>query len=197
MTIQHRQFDDYEEYVQLQGGKARAQRDHLLKVLPRDTASFRKVFADVKRFLRPGPVLCLGARSGAEVNAANDTGFKGSVGLDLHPVGKNVQQGDWHAMPFADASFPNVFCNSLDHCLSLDKLAAEVQRVLTPDGIFYVMASDRDPHKTLDKWIAKGGNEALYWQTSDDLRDALVARGFKLVNGKKSGKWGCYVLTKV
>lgn len=196
MTIRHRDFPDYDAYVYAQGGKARSKRAQLLAALPRDIKAFRRVFDQADRYLLRGPILCIGARSGAEVTAAIECGFKGSQGLDLHPVGKNVRQGDWHSMPFADASFANVFSNSLDHCLSLDKLATEVRRVLVDDGVFYVRASDRDPGKTLETWIAKGGNEALYWQTADDLRDALLERGFVKVASWRDRIWGCYVIRR-
>jgi ubiquinone/menaquinone biosynthesis C-methylase UbiE len=104
-----------------------------------------------------------------------------------------VLQADWHALPFADQSFANIYSNSLDHCLSLERLTAQVQRVLVRDGRFYVMATNRDD-ATLEGWLAKGGNEALFWQTSDDLRDAICALGFAVVRQWRTGKWGHYVL---
>jgi SAM-dependent methyltransferase len=192
MTIASRTFENYDEYVYKQGGKARGRRDHLLKHLDKNTESFERVFRTAAAHLTSGAVLCLGARTGAESIGATRAGFKGSVGIDLHPVGPTVQQGDWHALTFADASFANVYSNSLDHCLYLDKLAAEVRRVLVPAGRFYVMATNR-ADSNLEDWLAKGGNEGLFWQTSDDLRDALCDRGFALKKAWRDGKWGHYV----
>lgn len=192
MTIASRTFDNYEEYVYKQGGKARGRRDHLLKHAAKNTESFERVFRKAAPHLKAGPVLCLGARTGAESIGATRAGFKGSVGIDLHPVGETVLQGDWHDLQFPDGSFANAYSNSLDHCLYLDRLASGVTRVLSPDGRFYVMATNREG-ATLEDWLAKGGNEGLFWQTSDDLRDALCDRGFALKKAWRDGKWGHYV----
>lgn len=192
--LAHRTFKSYDEYVFKQGGKARGNRDKLMKHHARHIESYAGLFREAKRFLRSGAVLCLGARTGAESLGAEKAGFTGSVGIDLHPVGPTVLQGDWHDLQFPDASFPNVYCNSLDHCLHLDRLTAEVTRVLAKDGRFYVMATNRDEH-SLAKWQAETKhNEALFWQTSDDLCAAICEYGFALVKTWHTGKWGHYVL---
>jgi hypothetical protein len=76
--------------------------------------------------------------------------------------------------------------------LYLDKFTSEVKRVLVPDGRFYLMATNR-AGADLETWMAKGGNEALYWQTSDELRDAVLGFGFMLHEQWRDGKWGHYV----
>ena len=189
--IAHRPFATYESYVYHQGGKARGRREHLLAHVERNTDGFRRTFLRAKKYLRPGSILCLGARTGAESIGAVKAGFAGSVGIDLHPVGPTVLQGDWHNLQFADGAFANAYTNSLDHCLYLDKFASEVVRVLEPKGRFYLMATNRD--LSHEDWIAKGGNEALYWQTSDQLRDAIVGYGFECRASWRDGKWGHYV----
>jgi SAM-dependent methyltransferase len=193
MSLAHRSFATYDAYVYHQGGKARGRREHLLAHVDRNTESFTRLFRKAKEHLKKGPILCLGARTGAESIGATQAGFKGSVGIDLHPVGATVQQGDWHALTFADRSFANAYCNSLDHCLYLDRFTSEVQRVLQPEGRLYVMATNR-PGQTEADWRAKGGNEALYWETSDDLCAAIVGLGFTLVKSWRDGKWGHYIL---
>lgn len=192
--IAYRPFDTYDEYVYKQGGKARGRREHLLAHLEKNTESFARTFRKATPYLKAGSILCLGARTGAESIGAVQSGFAGSVGIDLHPVGPTVLQGDWHDLQFADRSFANVYSNSLDHCLYLDRLATGVKRVLMPGGRFYVMASNREG-QTLEQWQQKWGksNEGLYWQTSDDLRDALVELGFTVVKEWRDGKWGHYV----
>jgi SAM-dependent methyltransferase len=190
--IAHRTFETYDEYVYKQGGKARGRREHLLAHVKKNTESFARTFRRAAKHLKPGPMLCLGARTGAESIGAVQAGFAGSVGIDLHPVGPTVLQGDWHDLQFPDQSFANVYSNSLDHCLYLDRLAAQVKRVLVADGRFYVMATNRD--LTEADWIAKGGNEALYWQTSDQLSEAICAYGFTVKKAWRDGKWGHYVL---
>jgi SAM-dependent methyltransferase len=187
--IAHRTFETYEDYVYKQGGKARGKRAELLAHLPQNIESFARTFRRAAAYLTPGAVLCLGARTGAESIGATEAGFTGSVGIDLHPVGPTVIEADWHALPFPDASFANVYSNSLDHCLDLEKLAGQVRRVLTPNGRVYIMATNREGH-TLEAWQAKGGNEALFWQTSADLSAAICAYGFAEAHAWRDGKWG-------
>lgn len=191
--IAHRAFSDYDEYVYKQGGKARGRREHLLTHLPKNIENFERIFRHAAQQLKAGSVLCLGARTGAESIGATQAGFTGSVGIDLHPVGPTVIQGDWHHLPFGAATFANAYTNSLDHCLHLELLSAEVRRVLMSGGRFYLMATNRDG-ATVEEWQAKGGNEALYWQTSDELRDAVCAHGFTVKASWRDGKWGHYVL---
>jgi SAM-dependent methyltransferase len=184
-------FKDYAEYVYKQGGKARGRREHLLAHAAKNTESFARVFRKAAPLLKPGSILCLGARTGAESDGALQAGFKGSVGIDLHPVGPTVLQGDWHDLGFPDASFANCYTNSLDHCLYLDKFCAQVTRVLQPNGRFYLMATNRP--KSLEEWLGEGGNEGLYWQTSDELKDAICGYGFEVKKSWLDGKWGHYV----
>lgn len=190
--IKHRTFTDYEQYVYKQGGKARGNRDKLLAHVKKNTEGFERTFRRAATYLKPGSVLCLGARTGAESLGAARAGFKGSVGIDLHPVGPTVLRGDWHDLTFPDGSFQNVYSNSLDHCLYLDKLTAGVKRVLVKDGRFYVMATNR-VGANVETWLAKGGNEALYWESSDELRDAICGLGFTVSHSWHDGKWGHYV----
>lgn len=192
MSLAQRTFDNYEHYVHEQGGKAHRLRDFLLEHMPKQVESFTRTFQRAAEHLAPGAVLCLGARTGAESLGAVAAGFPGSVGIDLHPVGPTVIRGDWHAIPFADASFANAYCNSLDHCLYLDRFAAEVRRVLTRGGRLYVMATNR-PGNTAEAWLERFSNEALHWETSDQLSDAICAYGFTVTATWDTGKWGHYV----
>jgi SAM-dependent methyltransferase len=166
----------------------------LMKHHARHIDSYAGLFRAAAKYLAPGPVLCLGARTGAESLGAEKAGFTGSVGIDLHPVGPTVLAGDWHDLQFPSASFPNIYCNSIDHCLHLDRLTAEVTRVLAPNGRFYVMGTNREAH-SLEQWQTQTKhNEALFWQTSDDLAAAICAFGFAVVKQWHTGKWGHYVL---
>lgn len=191
--IAHRDYPSYADYVYDQGGKARGRREELLAHLDKNTDAFARTFRDAAPHLKAGPVLCLGARTGAESIAFTRAGFPGSVGIDLHPVGPTVIEADWHQLPFPAAAFANCYSNSLDHCLYLDRLAAEVTRVLQPGGRFYVMATNREDH-TEAEWRSKPNNEALFWQTSRDLIEAICAYGFVPVREWRHRKWGHHVL---
>ena len=190
--IATRTYVDYEQYIHKQGNKARTRRDFILAHLPKNTESFRRVFLRAKSELTPGSVLCLGARSGAESLGAEAAGFPGSAGIDLHPVGPSVVQGDWHQIPFPDSRFNNVYVNCLDHCLYLDRLCREVHRVLVPPGRFYVMASNRTG-VDIQEWQGNLGAEAMYWETSDELAHAICGYGFTVTRKWRERKWGHYI----
>lgn len=196
--IIRREFSSYEEYVHQQGGKARGRREELLASLPAQTRGFSSLFVNARPHLKDGPVLCLGARTGAEMVAFDRLGLTGSVGIDLHPVGKGVRAGDWHAMPeFADASFANVYTNSFDHCLYLDKACSEIRRILQPGGRFYLMASDKglkDAARAEEWTRSKKHNEAIYWSRAEELRDAVLECGFRHLKTWKVGCWTHFIL---
>lgn len=191
--IVHRQYDSYEDYVDRQGGKASKDTAFLLRHLEKKTGWWEREFRRASGHLIQGPMLCLGARTGAENIGAVRAGFRGSEGIDLHPVGPSVVRGDWHALPIEWVGrYTTVFCNSLDHCFHLGDLCLEVKRVLAPDGRFYVMATNR-PGQTAERWLRGKGHEALYWDTSDELRDAICAQGFRVTAEWHKGKWGHYI----
>ncbi len=102
-------------------------------------------------------------------------------------------QGDWHDLQFPDRSFANVYTNSLDHCLYLDRMLAQVARVLDKHGRFYLMATNRRPHVNGWSGAQNRGNEAMHWDDSDDLRDAICGAGFTVTHQWRDGKWGHYV----
>lgn len=198
MSLIQRAYTSYADYVRLQGLKATRERVALLATRPKALERFTHDFQSAQRHLRPGPVLCLGARTGAEVLAFARAGFTGSVGIDLYPIGDCVIHADWHALPFVDASVPNVYTNSLDHCLYLDRLATEVHRVLVPKGIFYVMASDRPLGKNSQAWLTTGGqHEALFWDQADDLCHALASYHFAPIAAWRVGVWSHFILMRV
>lgn len=198
--ICRRDFESYETYCEAQGQKARRSRHALVNSLPVQVRRFTALFREAQPELRPGPVLCLGARTGAEVFAAEACGFAGSVGIDLHPLHPDVRRGDWHAMPeFSDGSFPNVYTNSFDHCLKLEVACAEIRRILSADGVFYLMASDRGLKDAAEarRWQQRPHSEALFWSHSDELRDLVVACGFQTRKAWRSGCWGHYILGRL
>lgn len=200
MTILRREFESYDAYVQAQGRKARYKRKELLAGDPKRVEHFVAIFNAARMHLNLGPVLCLGARTGAENEAAERCGYKGSVGVDLHPVGANVKQGDWHKLKFRSGSFSNAYTNSFDHCLYLDRAVAEIHRVLSAYGAFYLMASDKGVKNEQRErsWLAEPKhNETLYWSHSDALRDAVLAcGGFRLRKEWRVDQWGHYVFER-
>jgi len=59
-----------------------------------------------------------------------------AVRIDLNPGRDNRRMvvGDFHALQYADASVDVVYTNSLDHAFELERVLAEVRRVLKPEG---------------------------------------------------------------
>jgi SAM-dependent methyltransferase len=119
-------------------------------------------------------VLCLGAREGAEVRAFLDRGAS-AVGVDLNPGPDNpwVVRGDFHALQFADGSADLVYSNSLDHAFDLERMLAEVKRVLAPEGTFLVELA-----RGTEEGGGRGFYEALSWPRADAMIARLEAAGF-------------------
>ena len=182
--IHSKTFETYDDYIQCQGMKL----PYVLEKMKssnmhqRRLVGFTKMFVKAKEHMIGGRVLCLGARTGEEVEAARKAGFLYSIGVDLYPVGNCVVKADWHDLPFDDNSFENVFTNSLDHCFDLPKLVMEVKRVLIPGGVFFLVASEKFAWATIpiQDRMKKSKNEALFWDNADELMMEFKRAGLKL-----------------
>ena len=202
MIVQKTGFD-YETYVEQQGKKANnpAKRMSLLSATSTDKRArkFQGIFRDAETDLKPGKILCLGARTGCEVVAARNCGFNDSMGIDLHPIGDIVVQGDWHDIPFKSGSFDNAFTNSIDHCYDVEKLAREVFRILNPGGMFYFMLSEKQmlsSKKDKDDYMLHSQN-FLFWEDGHDLALEFEKYGFGIVKEwKYRNRWLSYLLRK-
>ena len=186
MALVQRQYKFYGQYVNRQGGKR-----HLVAKFQKHALWFAKYFRAAAPHLRRGRVLCLGARTGAEIQGAILAGFVGSRGIDLQPLKTDFPPliaGDWHNIPFQAHEFDNAYSNSLDHCYSLTQMCAEIRRVLVPGGRFYVMATNRHNH-TVEEFLRGMPHEALYWDDVKDLQNGIVATGFSVVAEWQYRKW--------
>ena len=192
MIIQ-RQVDDYQQYIYDQGRKARDQAEKLVGSKDKRIRQFISVFDKIKPHMKPGGVLCLGARTGCEVEAAIIAGFTGSIGIDLHPLHPDVIEADWHKMPFGSGIFMNIFTNSLDHCADFYLLADEIRRVLAPGGRFVFSATDRSTMRA-EGWVKKPNNEYLFWANPDELSDKFQAYGFAPKHREAIGRNVVYVM---
>lgn len=194
MIHYRRYYREYEQYRWQQGIKARIKPEELRAEIAVRTGRFARTFKKLRKnkWMVGGGVLCLGARTNCEVVGAIRAGFKGSVGVDLYPLGDSMIRADWHNLPFEDRSFENVFTNSLDHCYNFLKLALEISRVLIPGGIFvfethagYAMLQSG---KSLEKMINLHDFNSMFWDDTWDLIDELRSVGlwiFAQSNGDK------------
>lgn len=127
-------------------------------------------------FLKEGMVvLCLGARTGGEVEAFLNLDYF-AVGVDVNP-GKNnpfVVYGDFHAIQFPAKSVDVVYTNSLDHALDIKQVISEIKRVLKPNG--YLILEPMRGKQEEECW---GFWDSLSWERIDDLLGLFRQDGFK------------------
>jgi SAM-dependent methyltransferase len=174
--ISRRIYPDYNSYVEHQKTKFSAQRSK--RVMAHDQ-TFHDALADrltrLPHELGGRSVLCLGARQGTEVRCFIERGAF-AVGIDLNPGpgNRHVVVGDFHALQFADGSIDVVYTNSLDHAFDLDRILAEVSRVLRPGGLFIVEANAAD-----DGSASAGPYEAMAWESPGALADRIATGGFE------------------
>jgi glycosyltransferase involved in cell wall biosynthesis len=97
---------------------------------------FRQIFSGHQKVLATcKKALCLGARTGQEVEALREIGLE-AIGVDLVPREPLVIRGDFHHLPFKEHSIDFIFTNSFDHALDPQRVASEIERVLKPGGYF-------------------------------------------------------------
>ncbi len=163
-----RVYGSYDEYVQHQGAKLDEILPRLRETEDQDFAEFRRRFETCPQLREARNVLCLGARIGTEVRALHALGHF-AIGIDLNPGADNryVLPGDFHAIVFPDGSLDAIYSNALDHAFDLDKVMAEVRRLLRPGGLFVV-----DLLQGSDQGFVPGEYEAMIWRD----RNAFLRR---------------------
>ena len=137
-ALARRVYPDYGTYLAHQRLKLDAHRTSSLAAHDQRLAAALGERLDAAGLpLRDRTVLCLAARTGAEVRAFRERGAS-AVGIDLNPGPDNpwVIRGDFHALERPDASVDVVYMNSLDHAFDLDALLREIRRVLKSGGVF-------------------------------------------------------------
>lgn len=137
-AIETRRYGSYQEYLEHQKQKTLdpLRREKWLgKEWELKIQGFEQLFqghwSHISRCKR---ALCLGARTGQEVQALRNLGVE-AIGIDLVPCEPLVVEGDIHAVPFDNESFDLVFSNVFDHSLYPEKFIEEIERVLKPGGV--------------------------------------------------------------
>lgn len=177
--FQQREYPDYETYIEHQKTKLSALRSK--SVTSHDRRLYSALSDRLERMdtdFHGKSVLCLAARQGSEVRAFIDRGAF-AVGIDLNPGVENryVVVGDFHDLQFADRSVDWVYTNSLDHAFDLDRILAEVKRVLRPGGGFILEANVSND----DGSAAAGPYESMVWEDVERLLDRVRQQGFSVV----------------
>jgi SAM-dependent methyltransferase len=183
MGIKKRKYENYKEYLRHQSQKLNIGiRRKIKKFMPDhfdgNVRSFEKRVNGFKKYIKEGKILCLGARTGAEVVAFRNLGFSETVGIDINP-GKNnkyVIKGDFHNMDFEDGVFDTIYCNCIDHAWNLSSLSKEIHRVLKNDAylvleIDHLLKKDKNERKKLLNKNSK--YESIMWDDFDDIKDGF------------------------
>jgi SAM-dependent methyltransferase len=171
--FKQREYASYDQYLQHQQSKL--QYLDLTEYDRNYRQQLRERLAGWTDLIRGANVLCLGARQGTEVKAFIDLGCK-AIGIDLNPGGSNplVIKGDFHNLPFDTASKDIVFTNSLDHVFDIQKVIAQVTRVLKPGGWLVIELICGEEEATAPDHYA-----SFWWKKTDDVVALLEKHGFK------------------
>lgn len=168
--LRHRSYDSEADYVKHQRSKLDTRQEWVSEV----DQMVERVIADRLPDVSGRSVLCLAARLGGEVRAFRSAGAF-AIGIDLNPGDSNrwVLPGDFHALDFSDDSVDVVFTNSLDHALDVTKVAAEIARVVKPQGLVIL---------EIGKGKSEGGDfgrwEATSWERLEDVVAVFAGCGF-------------------
>jgi SAM-dependent methyltransferase len=130
--------------------------------------------------------LCLGARTGAEVNAFRKLNFF-SIGIDIN-YPKNspyVVFGDFHNLQFPNESFDIVYSNCIDHTYDLNKFVNEAKRVCKKDGLIIF---DLQKGKQDDERYNFGNFEALGWTNTDIIIKKICENDLSVVSKENISK---------
>ena len=137
-----RKYDNYQDYINFQKEKTTdpVRREKWLNAEWRSKIDgFKQEFRKVKGNLAPdAKILCLGARTGQEVQALFEMGYSESIGIDIVPHPPLVIEGHIHDLAFANDTFDMVYSNVVDHSLYPEKMISEIERVLKVGGIAFL-----------------------------------------------------------
>jgi len=189
MSIMRREYDNYDSYLKHQAAKLTiGVKKKIKKFMPeyfeKNMQAFKKRIGGFQKYVKQGKILCLGARTGAEVAAFKNLGFEDSIGIDLNPGKHNkyVVKGDFHHMPFNDSDFSTVYCNCIDHAWNLKALSKETGRVLQDNGVLileidHLLNKNKKRRKELLKKPSK--YESVLWGDFKDIEKQFEE--FKLI----------------
>ncbi|MGF1640384.1 MAG: class I SAM-dependent methyltransferase [Rhodospirillales bacterium] len=171
--IATRKYASYEEYLAHQASKFERVVDRLHETEDEDLTEFTRRFRDCAPLAEARSVLCLGARLGTEVRALHALGHF-AVGIDLNPGEGNacVLPGDFHAVVFPDGSVDAIYTNCLDHVFDLERMIAEIRRMLRPRGLFIA-----DVLAGYEEGFTPGAYEATHWRSAEAFIGRIAALG--------------------
>lgn len=189
MSIDNRKYKNYDKYLKHQAKKfdigfSKNIKKFMPKYFFNSVRSFEKRTNGFKSYIKQGKILCLGARTGAEVVAFRNLGFLDTIGIDINP-GKNnkyVIKGDFHNTDFEDNFFDTIYSNCIDHAWNLRKLSKEIYRISNKKAclileIDHLLKKTKSERKKLLKKDSK--YESIMWDDFNDIRNGF--KEFKLI----------------
>jgi SAM-dependent methyltransferase len=179
--LAQRKYASYEDYVTHQAAKLDKIEHRLRETEAEDFAEFKRRFQGCPALSEARVVLCLGARLGTEVRALHALGYF-AVGIDLNPGADNyyVLPGDFHHLVFPDNSVDAIYTNVMDHVFDLDRMLAEVNRLLRPNGLFLV-----DLMAGFGEGSSPGAFEAIHWRDTASFVRKLCEQGPFVVEAER------------
>ena len=183
--ISPRNYDSYDEYARQQIEKTTdpVRREKWLGVEWQvKLDGFRAIFERHRSRLGES-ALCVGARTGQEVQALLDIGIQ-AVGIDLIPCEPLVRTGDMHALDFEDSSFDFVFSNVFDHALHADRFVSEMERACRPTGhILLQFQIDLSQDQYTATVVNDVSREVVpLFQASEVIHDRAIPKNFVAMN---------------
>ncbi len=180
MSLFYRKYKDYNKYLKHQSKKFNiGLSKNIKKFMPEyfcnNVKSFKRRVEGFKEYIKEGKILCLGARTGAEVVAFRELGFKNTIGIDVNPGDNNkyVVKGDFHNTDFEDNVFNTIYCNCIDHAWNLRKLSKEINRILKNKGILILEIDHllKKNNKKRQELIKKQSKyESIVWENFNDIK---------------------------
>ncbi|CAK8530307.1 unnamed protein product [Lathyrus sativus] len=95
-------------------------------------------------------ILCISAGAGHEVAALQRLGVDDVTGVELFDSQPLVSRADPHNLPFFDGAFDFGFTARFDEALFPARFAAEMERVVRPGGVCFVLVGECGSHEVRD-----------------------------------------------
>ncbi|KAK7263571.1 hypothetical protein RJT34_31163 [Clitoria ternatea] len=104
--------------------------------------SLSLLFRDLSLLHNHSKVLCVSAGAGHEVAAFRRLGVDDVTGVELLDSPPLVSRADPHNLPFFEGAFDLAFSARFDEALFPARFAAEMERVVRPDGACFVLVAE-------------------------------------------------------
>ena len=140
--IKNRHHSKYEDYIEFQKTKT-SDPEKRSKWLGEEwntkLESFKEQISKISQALGPDKkVLCIGARTGQEVEAFKQLGVVDVIGIDLVENLPLVREGDMNCLDFSDNTFDIVYTNSIEYSSNIENAISEMERVVKIDGHIFI-----------------------------------------------------------